>query len=216
LAEALKDKGLFADALVQMKQGHECGSKDPKWSLPTAQRIKAYERLVELATKLSSYLKGEATLDKFAEQIDLAEFCLNDKRAYGASARLYEQALQSKPDLADEKDSIWVDAARAAAMTGVGRDSDAPKLSEGERLHWRNQALAWLRADLARSVKQVETGAAKDRESVRVRLEQWRGFPELVGLRDPMAIAKLPEGEQKACLEFWAEVDRILVRAQGK
>jgi hypothetical protein len=38
--------------------------------------------------------------------------------------------------------------------------------------------------------------------------------PDLAGLRDEVALAKLPVDEQKACRALWAEVDALLKKAQ--
>jgi len=41
-------------------------------------------------------------------------------------------------------------------------------------------------------------------------LRQWKSDLDLAGIRDESVVKELPEDEQKACLDFWAEVDQLL------
>jgi hypothetical protein len=47
-------------------------------------------------------------------------------------------------------------------------------------------------------------------------MRHWQRDPDLAGLRDEAALARLPEADQKAWRTFWAEVATLLKRAQGK
>ena len=44
-------------------------------------------------------------------------------------------------------------------------------------------------------------------------LQHWKVDPDLAGVRDAAALAKLPEAERKEWRTLWAEVDRLLKRA---
>ena len=101
------------------------------------------------------------------------------------------------------------DAACAAALAGCGRGKDEPPLDEASRARWRRQALEWLEADLAAWSKALEGGPAQSRPAVSRMLEHWKGDPDLAGLRDPGALATIPEDQQKACRALWARVDRV-------
>jgi hypothetical protein len=46
-------------------------------------------------------------------------------------------------------------------------------------------------------------------------LRHWKANPDLSGVRDPDALAKLPDQEQQAWRSFWSEVDALLRKAQG-
>jgi hypothetical protein len=66
----------------------------------------------------------------------------------------------------------------------------------------------WLRAELALRTKQLATNPAEARKE----LAHWKADPDLAGVRDPDALARLPEPERDASGSSWAEVDRLLRR----
>jgi hypothetical protein len=78
---------------------------------------------------------------------------------------------------------------------------------------FRCWALGWLRDDLALYTKLIERGDPDARKLVRTRLGHWLGNPNLAGLRDPAALAPLPETERGVCLALWSDVDALLRRA---
>jgi hypothetical protein len=41
-------------------------------------------------------------------------------------------------------------------------------------------------------------------------LQHWQKVPDLAGIRDPAAIAKLPGDEQETCKKHWADVAALL------
>jgi hypothetical protein len=81
-----------------------------------------------------------------------------------------------------------------------------------ERTRLRKQALDWLRADLALSTRQLETGKPADRTAVQA-LRHWQKDTDLAGLRDKEALAKLPAGEQKSFGQPWADVAALMKKA---
>jgi len=46
-------------------------------------------------------------------------------------------------------------------------------------------------------------------------LQHWKADPDLAGIRDGSALAKLPEDERKTCRALWAEVEVLLKKAQS-
>ena len=44
-------------------------------------------------------------------------------------------------------------------------------------------------------------------------LRHWQRDTDLVSLRNPPDLAKLPEAERAGFIQLWAEVDRLLARA---
>src|SRR5262249_52830376 len=138
-------------ALASLRRGHELGSRTPGWPHPSARWVQECERLVELDSRLPAILSGKERLTSPAEQARCAWLCQQpSRRLYGASARLYQQALAAQPSLAgDLRAGHRYDAACAAVLAGCGQGNDAGKLDAAERDRWRRQALDWLRADLA-------------------------------------------------------------------
>ena len=49
-----------------------------------------------------------------------------------------------------------------------------------------------------------------DRTELRKPLADWRSEPDLGGLRDPAALAKLPSPESAKCLPLWRDLDAVL------
>src|SRR5262249_22077432 len=102
-------------------------------------------------------------------------------------------------------------AACAAALAAAGRGEEGP-LDAPRQADLRKQALAWLREDLdglARAAKE-----AKFRPGITARLRLWQRHPNLADVRDPAAIARLPDDERQAWEQFWADVNALLVKVQ--
>jgi tetratricopeptide (TPR) repeat protein len=133
-----------------------------------------------------------------------------------ASAKIYVEAFAAEPRLAEDlRAGHRYKAARAAALAGCGIGQDASKLGQIERSSWRRQALVWLRADLTECTKWLSAGLGSARELVRNLLASWKTEPDLAGLRDRGALAKLSTNEQNSCVALWHSVDELLTRAQA-
>ena len=127
---------------------------------------------------------------------------------------MYADAFAADPNLAEDLPTGHrYNAARAAAQVGSG--ADGAKLSEGERVRWRKQACAWLRADLDAWASKLESGPAADRAKVQQALARWRSDPDLAGLCDPEALDRLPEAERQEWRLLWSDLDALLERAQA-
>jgi tetratricopeptide (TPR) repeat protein len=212
----LRRQGRFAQALTALQRGHELGSRRPGWPYTSALWVKECRRLGELEGRLRAFLRGEAQPASAAERNLYALYC-HDQRRYLAAARLWRGAFAADPKLADDLEAGYRHAAAcAAARAGFGQGADAGQLDDQERRRWRRQALQWLRADLAAYSKLLAGGQAEDRRLVRRRLRGWQSERDLVGLRDPTAVARLPADEQQACRQLWAEVVALLSAAAVK
>jgi Flp pilus assembly protein TadD/serine/threonine protein kinase len=213
LGHVLQQQGRFADALAALKRGHELGSKNPRWPYPSAQWVRTAEQLVALEAKLPQLLKGEAQPANAAEQLTLAHMCQEHKKRYAAATRFYADAFAAEPKLADDlKGGHRYNAACAAALAGCGQGQDAAQLDEQARTLLRRQALAWLRADLARYVPAAEKGSAQVRAGVRQQLAHWQQDSNFAGVRGA-ALARLPEAERPPWQKLWAEVEELRQRA---
>src|SRR5262249_7331259 len=106
-------------------------------------------------------------------------------------------------------------AAVCALRAGCRLGEDAARLDEKERARLRQQALDWLRADLALWVKKLD-GSPQSAPQVRQEMEDWPGWPRLAGVRDREWLAKLPEVERKQWRKLWADVAATMARAQRK
>ncbi len=165
-----------------------------------------------MAAKLPAVLAGKIQPVDAVETLDFAQICYN-KGLQGASARFWAEAFRAEPKLADDMQAHHrYNAACAAALAGCGRGKDEPPLDDASRARWRQQALEWLEADLAAWSKTLESGPPQSRLPIHQTLRHWKADPDLVGLRDKGALAKVPKEEQKACRALWAQVDALLAK----
>src|SRR5262249_4257103 len=161
LADILLEQGRFAEALSAVKRGHELGSKTPGWRYPSAEWAREDEKSIALEGKLPQLLKGEGQPADAAGQLTLAK-CLRYKKLLAAATRFHAQAFAGKPEL---ESGERYEAACAAALAGSGQGQDAAFLDDRERARLRQQALDWLRADLALRSKQAASGQPKQRHA---------------------------------------------------
>jgi Flp pilus assembly protein TadD/serine/threonine protein kinase len=211
LGDILQHQGRFADALTAYKRGHELGTRRPAWPYPSAQWVGRAELLVVLDAKLPKFLTGDAQPAGAGESIALALMCQMYKKHYAAAAAFYAAAFAEQRKLVEDLGAAHrYNAACAAALAGCGQGQDAAKLSEMEKHRLRDEALAWLRADLDVNAQQVMDGKAASILLVEARLAHWQTDGDFIGVRDPKSLAKLPEAERAEWGKLWADVDQLL------
>jgi tetratricopeptide (TPR) repeat protein/serine/threonine protein kinase len=214
LGRALHDQGRFIDALAALKRGHELGSRKLQWSYPSAQWVQDCERLIQLDGKLPAVLSGKEQPADPAERVALAELCqLPCKKYYAAAVRFYGEAFAAPKSAGDRPSDPRYNAACAAALAGCGLGEDADTLDTTARARLRQQALDWLRADLAVWRKVLEGDRSKAAPGIRKQMQHWLQDVDFAGVRGPQALAQLPEAECTAWRQLWAEVEELFVRA---
>jgi Flp pilus assembly protein TadD len=217
LGHALKRQGRFEEALSCLKRGHELGTKQPGWRYPSGQWVRDAERLVALDRKLATVRKGQGQPADAAELLALAQFCQQSKKLPRAAVRLYADAFAAEPKLAAQpRSGQRYNAARAAALAAAGQGEDAGKLTAEERARLRQQALDWLRADLAAWTRMLGPPRSQARAAVRQTLQHWQKDADLASVRDRAALDKLAEAERDAWQRLWADVGSLLQRANEK
>jgi hypothetical protein len=176
---------------------------------------------------LPAFLDGKYQPHDNDERLALLGICQFQGR-YGTAARLYADAFAADSHLADDlnkeclrrtrgreaaADRIEVFdsacrylAARCAALAGCGQGKDGESLSDEERTRWREQARDWLQADLAVWAKMLESDSQAARDLAKRMLGHWQLDPDLAGLRDPLALEKLPPDERQKCRTLWNKV----------
>jgi eukaryotic-like serine/threonine-protein kinase len=155
---------------------------------------------------LQAFLDGSYRPRDKDEKICLLGVCQFEGR-YRAAAGIYEEILASDARLANDlRAGTRYRAACTAASVGAGSGQDAGGLGESERLHWRNQARDWLRADrdLVRKLSKAE------RVDLPEFSKTWSTDPDLAGLRDTAACKGLHPSEQQEFRALCEEV-RILI-----
>jgi hypothetical protein len=155
---------------------------------------------------LPAVLSGRQQPQSNGERIEYARVC-QAKQRYAAAARFYEQVFTADSKLAaDLKTGQRYSAACAAAQAGSGQGKDIPQPDEKEQARWRKQAVAWLGADLALWGKKLEQGTPQVRAAVGKQMQHWQQDPNLAGIRQAAALAKLPQDERAACRKLWADL----------
>src|SRR5262249_9176588 len=130
--------------------------------------------------------------------------------------RFYGEALAAQPALAKDTDAQHrYNAARAAALAGVGEGKDADRLDDTERARLRRQAVDWLRADLDVWGRLLDKEPDKARAAVRVAktLRHWVLDTDFVGVRGLGAFFRLPVAERPSWQKLWTDVASTRNRA---
>jgi hypothetical protein len=176
-----------------------------------------------LDQRLAAVIRGETPKDN-PERLQLAyQAC--EKKLYGESARLYGEAMEADPKLGDDRQAQHrynaACAAALAAASGTGppyqKESSGrteKPLTDADRAKFRNQAHAWLEAELKAWSGLLESAKDhKQRQAIAGTLEHWREDTDLASVRDKHALDSLPEGERAMWKTLWADVDRLLKEA---
>jgi tetratricopeptide (TPR) repeat protein len=217
LGNALLARGQFAEALAALKRGHALGSKKPGWSYPSAQWVRACERLLELDARLPALLKGEAQPIDALDRLRLANLCQRYKKRYLDAVRFYTDAFTDKLQLtSDQQAFVHYNAACAAVHAAAGEGKDAPKLTDKEKGRLRQQALAWLRDVLNFSASRLDELDGNERAGLRQALAHWRQDADLASVRGENALTQLPQAERQAWERLWTDLDQLLQRSDGK
>ncbi|MBN2491638.1 MAG: tetratricopeptide repeat protein, partial [Planctomycetes bacterium] len=202
LAVARYHLGDFAGALEVARRTLELA---PAYT--NAARLAAEcERMQALEAELPVLRSGDPA-QTAGRKAEVARLCHLTRR-YAAAAEWWAAALEAAGPGTPEGASHRYRGARAAALAGCGRGTDAEALPDGERARWRAQALAWLRAELERCRAEV-AGGGDAIARVRASLAEWQGEAELEAVRDREFLALLPAAERAVWSSFWREVAAI-------
>src|SRR5437016_2150417 len=79
----------------------------------------------------------------------------------------------------------------------------------------RQQALDWLRADLAASTCDAKNGNQNLQQAIPPRLAPWQQDTDLTALRDEKALAALPAKERAVWQQLWADVAALRKKVES-
>ena len=210
----LIEQGDFSGSVAMLRRGHELGEKQPGWRFPSEQWLAEAERRAALAGRLPALLKGEQLPKDLAERLAVAQMCFATKR-FAAAARFWAEALASDPKLAENRQTqIPYNAACAASLAAAGQGNDDPKPQDDAKAKLREQALAWLKAELSAWKRVSTTVEPSSPELVAKTLAHWKQDSDLAGVHDEQELAKLPEAERAAWKTFWADVTALLKQVE--
>jgi WD40 repeat protein/tetratricopeptide (TPR) repeat protein/tRNA A-37 threonylcarbamoyl transferase component Bud32 len=180
--------------------------------------LKHAEAMLPYEGRLPDFLSGKLKPRDLIEALELAEFFHFCDRKYSPATRFYQAAFALDPKSGTLADP-WtrypapVDATRynapcAAVLAGTGQSSDSP--AEADRAPLRQQALSWLRQDLAYYQQRLgKTPSAQDKKLVHDRMGQWLDDRDFTAVREERGLAGLPSAEREGWQQFWSEVRRL-------
>jgi hypothetical protein len=163
----------------------------------------------KLGERLPSVLRGDDHPAGATECVAFGELCFSRQRFVDA-VRFFREAFVADPTLANDlRTKHRYNAACYATLAASGKGEGARDLSSDERTRLREQALAWLQADLVLRARQLD-GSRADRAECAKKLRMWQRDEDLAGVRDVSALTKLPEVERRHWEALWAEVKTLL------
>jgi Protein kinase domain len=152
-----------------------------------------------------------------AELIGLAKACLApapgarpaDAAEVAGRVKRYRDEVAAQQARAERE--LWLcQLAGPAAQAVLEGGAAFPPAVEAARARFRQPALALLRAEVAAQAQQLSSASPAEATAARQVLEALRGLPVLAGVRNPAALATLPEPERQAWQAFWQEVEGLL------
>jgi tetratricopeptide (TPR) repeat protein len=213
LGLALQGQGRLDEALEQLRRGQALGGHVPGLPARSAAWVRQCERLIEVDRKLPAILAGDAQPDGAVEYVDVVNLCVVQKHLTAAAARFAARAPAADPQLTGGlRFACHYNGACGAALAAGGHGADAGHLPDKVAAMLRRQALGWLRTELAGQAQLAEREEPV-RGGVRLQMRHWQQDPDLAAVRDPQALAALPEDEQPAWRQLWADVDALLKKA---
>jgi WD40 repeat protein/serine/threonine protein kinase/tetratricopeptide (TPR) repeat protein len=212
LGIALRGRGRLDEALPEFERAIALAPRVPEY----ARELAATRRHQVLAPRLPAVLRGDDRPAEVSDRLDFAYICDN-RKLHAAAARMFAEAFKADPTLVDDRER-WhrYHAARNAALAARGKGEDQPGPDRAARLGLLAMALRWLEEERAAREARLPRDPAAERARVVRVLNHWKYDPDLAGLRDPAAIEGLPAGQRDASAAFWAALDRMLGRADGK
>jgi tetratricopeptide (TPR) repeat protein len=212
LGQALLRQGRFAEARDSTRRCLQLLPQRHPMRSSVSRQLRRCERLLALDARLPTLLKGQEQPASAAEGLEY-QLCWYKQR-YAAAACLFAADPKRAGNIGAGQ---RYNAACAAALAAAGKGADAAGLGARETDRLRQQARAWLQADLSlwSKVLQARQLQPQARAAIQGTLRRWQRDPDLAGLRDEPGLAWLPE-ERLACRRFWADVDALLKRANDQ
>jgi serine/threonine-protein kinase len=207
LARALVARAQYDDAAPHIKRALELlPERHPHRAL--VEETKALlEHGEEMASKADQVADRTLVVADGPETLEFAEI-LRLRGQFAVSVRLYEEAFRLAPALAENPLSgNRFDAACAAVQTC------ALEREDGKKTALSDQALQWIREDLAAWNRRLESGNAPLRASAVRALKRWRTESQLAAVRDAAAVSGLSATTEDGWRALWRDVDAALEHA---
>jgi serine/threonine-protein kinase len=210
LAHALRSRGDFSGAAAELRKAIEHAGANSQLTPWLKRQLSAAERQSKLTGRVQAILDGKDKPKDPAEALDFAAVCYCTRR-FAASARLYSVAFEMAPKLAEDLAAgNRYNAACSAALVAAGEGAGDQPLDDVARARWREQALAWLRAELTDREKLLHKDPPSAHQFLQSTLLHWKADADLAGIRDENRLKTLGDAEREACQSLWKNVNSLL------
>jgi protein O-mannosyl-transferase len=212
LGRVLQELGRLDEAIEEYGRAFDLGS-------PAAgHRLRTCERLRGLLPRLPDLVTDRVRLETNAERLAFAALCSQPFAGrYALAVRLYTAVFGTDPGLGEDvRTGLRYEAAVAAAQAGCGQGLDAAGLDPREKAQLRQQARAWLQAELRDWTNLLQRNSPADRAAVRQALRVWQREIGLEGVREAATLRQLPEAEREAWQQLWQNVREVRAMASPR
>ncbi len=180
----------------------------------------------ELAYRAYEKKLYPASARLFAEALEsertLPEDRLGQHRYYAACAAVLAAATTTPNSPTNQKNAA--PDAENSAQTGENQKSSAAgaqgaagaaekSLNSAHRAKLRQQARAWLEAELETWSRRLESADKKQMRAIVEALQHWQDDAGLAAVRDAVTLTQLPEVERKAWKSLWESVESLRTKA---
>ncbi len=213
LALTLQSDGRLEEALAEYRKVSALGVAEAK------DQIQACKRLLALRQRFSDLSTKGYQPSNNAERLALADLCGQPfEGLYVQSEQLYAEAFNVDPRLAYDPSAAThrLNAAIASALAARGLGNDAARLNEKERDRLRIQALNRLQAELDLAARATQGYDAQARAAAQQALWICRRHAAFTEVRDPVAVAKLPEAERAQWQKLWKDIRVLLAKPNSQ
>lgn len=122
----------------------------------------------------------------------------------------WRKAFELRPELGVR---LRFSAACSLIQEGSQKGKDGP--AEALRGRCREQGRSWLEADLGLYKALLDKARDEElRDTVKQQLQRWLKSDDLLGVREPKALEKLPVKEKEVWQQLWRDVDSLLDRVK--
>ncbi len=133
LGLAFRLQGAFSEAVGELRKARDLAGADSQLAQMLDGEMRFAEGHATLAARLPAVLRGKDQPKNAAERLDFGFLCYDLKR-YSASARLFAEAFQADPKMAEDMQTQnRYNAACAAALAGSGQGKDEPQVAEAAK-----------------------------------------------------------------------------------
>ena len=195
--------------LITSYRGLGCNDEATSAQRELAELNASNPQFAVIEARLAAVMKGTIPNDN-VERLALAQRAYDTAR-YATASRLWAEVLDADPKLAESRQTQHCyNAACAAALAGSGKAIDDPAPSDAAKAKLRHQALIWLKSELSAWSKLLQSEPPKRSGATAQILNHWQEDADLAGVREAVALQRLPDEERKSWETLWADWKELL------